>query len=383
MLRDLFPSSSKIPQTLGHTLTSLLTREFHRRGHEVTIFALSRGVTETILIPGNGIRAYICPQRRPRFQMLDFFKGERNALADAMRRSGCDILHAFWTYEFASAVLQTDLPHVVTAEDIPTVVLRFAKHPYWMEKPLLAWRVLQNAKCITTVSPYAALALRRFTKGHREVRVVPNPVSPSAYALHDRHSQRDPASPFTFASVLNEWDGRKNGKRLLEAFGLLRRQYSDRVRLLMLGHCHEAAGPAETWAIAHGLRGGVHFLGNVPYREVLTTLAESTDALVHPSFEETFGMVLAEAMAIGLPVIGGSRSGAVPWVLSNGETGLLTEIGSAESIASAMSTLIEDARLRVRLAESGREKALRDFQAEAIVAQYEDVLQTAQREQLP
>ncbi len=46
--------------------------------------------------------------------------------------------------------------------------------------------------------------------------------------------------------------------------------------------------------------------------QCLTTLAESVDVLVHPSLEESQCMAVIEAMAMGLPVIAGKFSGAIP-----------------------------------------------------------------------
>ncbi len=383
LLRDLFPPGAELPEVSSHTLTSLLIREFRRLGHDVSIFMLSRGVAKTTVLVGDWIRAHICPERRPRSQMLDFFREERRGLADAMRSSGCEIIHAFWTYEFAAGAIESGLPHLVTAQDVPTVVLRFARHPYWLEKPFLAWGVLRKARCITTVSPYAASALRRFTKGSSDIHVVPNPVAPAVFALRDNCGSRKPTRPFTFASILNEWAGRKNGNRLLEAFALLRGEYGDAVELIMFGKCHQRGGPAERWAARHGLQWGVHFAGNVAYLEMLTTLAQKADVLVHPALEESFGMAVAEAMAIGLPVIGGIGCGAVPWVLADGEAGLLADVRSPASIASAMRTLMEHDGLRNRLSESGRRRALDHYSLEVVAAQYEDVLAKARQEQAP
>jgi glycosyltransferase involved in cell wall biosynthesis len=312
--------------------------------------------------------------------MLDFFRGERHGLRDAMRASACDVIHAHWTYEFGSAGLESGIPCVVTAHDIPTVVLRFARHPYWLERPLLAWPVLRKARYITAVSPYLAKALRRFVKAEREIIVVPNGVSLEAFALFEERKPRSQVGPFRFASILNGWSGRKNGARLIEAFGILRKEFGDRVELSMFGDGHHRGGPADQWSRRRHLEEGVEFVGPAPYAALMSRLVTSVDVLAHPAVEETFGMAVLEAMAIGIPVIGGRDSGAVPSVLGWGEAGLLVDIESPSAIATGMRALLLDERLRESLAKSGRQRALDHYRLEAVAEQYEDVLQQARQE---
>ena len=83
------------------------------------------------------------------------------------------------------------------------------------------------------------------------------------------------------------------------------------------------------WAQKKGLSDGVNFVGPVDPDELID-IYEQVDLMVHPSMEESFGMVLVEAMARKIPVIGGEKSGAVPWVLDNGKAGVLTDIRSPE-----------------------------------------------------
>jgi glycosyltransferase involved in cell wall biosynthesis len=313
--------------------------------------------------------------------MLDFFRAERHGLRDAMRDSGCDVIHAHWTYEFGHAAVESGLPCVVTAHDISTVVLRFARHPYWLVRPLLAWPVLRKARCITAVSPYLAQGLRRFVKAEREIIVVPNGVSSESFALFNQRKPRSPLEPFRFASILNGWSPRKNGARLIEAFGILRKEFGERVELSMFGEGHQRGGPADQWSRSRHLEGGVEFAGTSPYAALMQRLVTSVDVLAHPAVEESFGMALVEAMAIGIPVIGGRDSGAVPSVLGWGEAGLLVDIQSPSAIASGMRALLLDERLRQSLAKAGRQRALDQYRLEAVAEQYERVLETARLEQ--
>jgi glycosyltransferase involved in cell wall biosynthesis len=111
----------------------------------------------------------------------------------------------------------------------------------------------------------------------------------------------------------------------------------------------------------------------------LTALAEGVDVLVHPSREESQCMVVIEAMAMGLPVIAGKCSGAIPWVLAGGKAGMLVDVTSAKAIARAMQAMIEDTVLRDRLAVAGRKLALEQYHIDTTINRYEAILARASK----
>jgi L-malate glycosyltransferase len=92
--------------------------------------------------------------------------------------------------------------------------------------------------------------------------------------------------------------------------------------------------------------------------------------LLHPALEESFGAVVAEAMAVGLPVVAGVRSGAVPWVA--GDAGQLVDVADPDAIAGALLGLFESPQRMSRMAERGQAQASSRFGAKAVSALYED-----------
>ncbi|MBB6731057.1 glycosyltransferase family 1 protein [Cohnella sp. CBP 2801] len=105
------------------------------------------------------------------------------------------------------------------------------------------------------------------------------------------------------------------------------------------------AGALHALADKHGVR--ARFLGAVPQPELQRWMAAS-DALLFPSPTETFGNVVLEAMACGLPVIG-ADAGAVPDTVRDGATGLLCREDDADAFAAAIARLHADDGLRSRL----------------------------------
>lgn len=98
------------------------------------------------------------------------------------------------------------------------------------------------------------------------------------------------------------------------------------------------------------------------------------DLLLHPALEESFGVVVAEAMALGLGVVAGAASGAVPWVVgpvdakSGCAAGVLTDVRDASSIASALAEAFDN-RCAVRSAIAVRQTHAR-FSSKAVVDLY-------------
>ena len=80
-------------------------------------------------------------------------------------------------------------------------------------------------------------------------------------------------------------------------------------------------------------------------------------------------MVLAEAMAMGLPIVAGKRSGAVPWVV--GSAGSLVDVRDADAVATALREILIDPELAMRLGHAGRVRVESSFAAEGVARAYE------------
>lgn len=89
-------------------------------------------------------------------------------------------------------------------------------------------------------------------------------------------------------------------------------------------------------------------------RRVFCALTKSCDVLVLPSYGgESFGIVLAEAMACSKPVIG-SMTGGIPEVIQDGNNGLLFDVGSVEQLSEKISLLYQNSDLCKKLGIEGR-----------------------------
>ena len=91
-----------------------------------------------------------------------------------------------------------------------------------------------------------------------------------------------------------------------------------------------------------------------------TSLLQASDLFVLASVGEAFGLVVPEAMACGVPVVG-SRSGAIPEVVVEGQTGLLATPRDEESFAAAFETVARNKILREEMGNKGRARVLEKF----------------------
>jgi glycosyltransferase involved in cell wall biosynthesis len=120
----------------------------------------------------------------------------------------------------------------------------------------------------------------------------------------------------------------------------------------------------------------VRFTGFIPHSG-LNAYYDEADILINPSFIESFGRSLIEAMACGLPVIA-TKIGGMPEVVEEGRTGLLVESGDVSALTDAIVRLLEDEPLRLSMGQAGRERVEKYFSWDAVsanlLARYEEVM---------
>ena len=112
-----------------------------------------------------------------------------------------------------------------------------------------------------------------------------------------------------------------------------------------------------------GLKDRVHFLGWLDNAAQLYCLL---DVFVSASEIESFGLVIAEAMSVGTPVVATMTEGAKE-VLENQKTGLLVPIGDTEEMANAITSLLDSEEKRQLMGETGRETVSQKFSLRRMV----------------
>ena len=132
---------------------------------------------------------------------------------------------------------------------------------------------------------------------------------------------------------------------------------------------------AEVTALVDGLRAtrsGVFWIPEMlPKPDVIQLLTHAA-VFACPSIYEPLGIVNLEAMACGTAVVG-SRTGGIPEVIAEGETGLLVPPGEPEPLAEALNALLRDPGRARAMGQAGRKRAVAEFGWPAIAAQTADL----------
>ena len=349
-----------------------LVHRFLAIGYDVVIFTLSPEVSKSIVLTGKHLKIYIGRYRKLGIlRSHTLFFSEIVMLRRFIRNEPClDVMHAHWTYEFAIGALAAKCPVVCTIRDVAEEVLKLIPTFYrrarkWMNDYVLR----QDGVVFIANSPYTKKRILEYHPALEIAAIIPNPCGlPVVDAVPDRSEY-----PLRCVSVSQGRGRLKNIDTLVGAFSRVREQYPD-AELHLIGPPFRM----EEWG-DKPVPPGVVLCGPVPHTELGEAFRTAT-VMMHPSLEESFGNVLIEAMACGLPVIGGKTSGAVPYVLDYGKAGILCDVTDENAIASEILNLFQNPTDRYRLAVAGIERVKTTFSVVAVASQtlelYKSVLKS-------
>lgn len=111
-----------------------------------------------------------------------------------------------------------------------------------------------------------------------------------------------------------------------------------------------------------GIESRVRFVG---HRDDVASIYGCADILLAPSRREALSLTLLEAAAFALPIVA-TDVGGIGEAVANGETGLLVPSDNPVELAAAISTLLDDAALRVRMGQAGRQRYEQRFSLETM-----------------
>ncbi len=332
-----------------------------RRGHQVTVLVTNPG-RDTLEEERNGVRV-IKVGRVATVASTPLSPG----FLPALRSIQPDVTHLQSPYpvgEVAQWLMPRERRYVISYQaDVARPIQRLIMLAYG---PLFH-RILRGASYVLATSPNYANSSPYLRTVADRVRIVPLGVAAERFT--PRQGPRPPGPvKILFVGQLRHYKGVDD---LLRAGS----QLQGDVRLLVAGD-----GPMrmewEALQREFNLTGYSAFLGRVPDGD-LPALYQSADIFVLPAISraESFGTVLLEAMASGLPCVTTEIGSGNSYVVQDQATGLIVPPRSPDALARALGRLVSDSDLRARLGTAGRERMLKYFTDEAMIQRVEAIYQ--------
>jgi glycosyltransferase involved in cell wall biosynthesis len=240
--------------------------------------------------------------------------------------------------------------HGFDSANVPAEDGRFS----WLRSKL--WKVAEQkgfarTKHIISISPYVTKQIRPQTDA--TIHEIDNPVDLDFFSI-ERNEQ---AGRVLCVGWINP---RKNTLMSVRAFakafhaGLAR-------KLVIAGMARDQKYLASVQGeiAREGLAGCVEFAGQIDRQQLKTQLSLAS-VLLLPSLQENAPMAVAEAMAVGVPVITSNRCG-MPYMVEDGKSGFLVEPMDEPQIVDRLNKLLGNPDLRRNMGARGREIAKARF----------------------
>jgi len=347
---------------LGGTAVNIIIDGLLNAGHQLVVFTLDPKIKEEYTLKGEHLKI-IFGHFRASYKMFDFCYKEFSQIKRFIQneQQSLDVINAHWSYEFAiGALLTAPKKTVVTFRDDAPSILKILKHPYRFTRLLMDTWVRKKSISKTYNSPYLAELIGL------EGTIIGNPI----FDAHLTSFREYPIekNKFEICFIANGTDFRKNPHVAVKAFDILKQKHKN-VELYFIGNGY---GKDDDFAKQYDTIDGIHFLGFQKHHDLLELL-KNYDLMLHTALEESFGNNLIEAMAKGIPVVAGYKSGAVPWVLNQGKAGVLVDITNPEKIAESILELIEHKNIYNQYSKEGFNNVKERFSQTSVCKKYVEV----------
>jgi N-acetyl-alpha-D-glucosaminyl L-malate synthase BshA len=346
---------------------SELGKELAARGHTVHFIASALPTRLTEL--NERVRFHeVEMMSYPLFEHQPYTLALATKMAKVAETENLDLLHVHYAIPHSiSAILAREslkptryLP-VITTLHGTDITLVGADRSYL---PITRYGIVQSDG-VTAISHYLKEATKEIFQ-FDDIAVIPNFICQTDYARHPVDELRSSLAP-QGEPLLVHVSNFRPVKRPVDCIEILARVLEKGIntRLVMVGDGSERTN-VEHRARCLGVYEKCVFVGKQPN---IVDYLSAADVLLLPSEQESFGLAALEAMACEVPVIA-SRVGGIPEVVTDGETGFLSEVGNVEKMAEDAARLLQDATLRREIGKRARESAVSRYRTDIIIPQY-------------
>jgi len=291
-------------------------------------------------------------------------------MAEVTKRENLDLLHVHYAIPHAACAFLAkqmvggDVKIVTTLHGTDITVLGY--DPSLTE--LIRFGIEQS-DAVTAVSQSLVDQTYELIEPQKEIKTIYNFVDEKIYYKRDVNDLRSQYGIEEDERVIIHVSNFRKVKRVpdvIRAFDLVQKEVKS--KLLLVGD-----GPELTTACKLidelGLDDKVLLLGK---QENLAELYSISDLKLLLSEKESFGLVLIEAMACGVPTIG-TNVGGIPEVIEDGVDGYICELGDIKDIANKAINLLSDIELHQKMSNQAIKSVQQKFNSERIVSNYEDL----------
>ncbi|EIT86614.1 group 1 glycosyl transferase [Fictibacillus macauensis ZFHKF-1] len=291
-------------------------------------------------------------------------------MAEVAKREKLDIIHAHYAIPhavcayLAKQMVGDSLKIVTTLHGTDITVLGYDPSL----KEMIKFGIEQS-DAVTTVSHSLKEDTQRLLGIQKNIVPIHNFVDEREYYKRKTEQLREAygISPDEKVVIhISNFRGVKRVQDVIKSFHQMSK--SIKAKLLLIGN-----GPEFTVACKLvqdlGIEDDVLFLGK---QENVAELFSMSDLKLLLSEKESFGLVLLEAMACGVPVVG-TNIGGIPEVILHGETGYICEVGNIDEIAARSLSILMDEKKHATFSRNGIEHVKQHFHSSKIVQEYENL----------
>jgi N-acetyl-alpha-D-glucosaminyl L-malate synthase BshA len=346
---------------------SELGKELAQRGH--TVHFISSALPTRLTELNERVRFHeVEMMSYPLFEHQPYTLALATKMSTVAQEEKLDLLHVHYAIPHSiSAILareslkpQRQLP-VITTLHGTDITLVGADRSYL---PITRYGIVQSDG-VTAISNYLKEATHEIFHVDN-VKVIPNFVCQYDYQRQPVASLRESLSPNNEPLIAHVSNFRPVKRPLdcIEIFARVLKQ-GVKARLVMVGDGSERTN-CEHRARCLGIQDQCSFVGKQPR---IVDYLSVADVLLLPSEQESFGLAALEAMACEVPVIS-TRVGGIPEVVTDGETGFLSEVGDVEKMSADAARLVRDTELRREMGRKARESAISRYSTDQVIPQY-------------
>jgi glycosyltransferase involved in cell wall biosynthesis len=345
-----------------------LTRALLERGHEVHLAVRPNSPLREILTSPR-----VCWHELGLRNALDVMSAWQ--IAETIRREKIEILHAHVGRDYtfcgiAARMVKRDQP-------VRFFLTRHHFNPI-KANPVYAWTIREACRLIAVSASVQTRLVEAFPQLHDRTVIIPNWVDLRRVGKLNIEVARGLLGikrNWAVAMVGQLTSLKRQDLFIRAAAQLVRERNWTDVEFVIAGApgANEAdaayAVSLRALVIEQGMADQVRLLGFV---NELPMRLRAFDVVVVPSDNEAFSLALVEAMGAGCPVVA-TRVGGMAEIVEDEVNGLLIEPGDEWALSTAMSRLLVDRTMRLKLGEAARARVQQRFEREAVIDQIEEL----------